>query len=99
MYECVFEPQEMMIVVLVQLTIKLRKCVSEELGSSNVEISYKIQHRDFHHTLVEVSCAILHHFHGDDLLCFQILAFHNLSESALAKHIQNEITVPKKISV
>jgi hypothetical protein len=63
--------------------------------SLTVEISYQIQHRDFHHTLIEVRRAIFHHFHGNDLLCFQILALHNLSEGALAKHIQNEITVPK----
>jgi hypothetical protein len=31
MYECVLEPQEMMIIVLVELTIKLRKCVSQGL--------------------------------------------------------------------
>ena len=99
MYECVFESEEMMIVVLVQLTVKLRRCVSQELGLSIVEISYKIQHRDLHHTLVEVRRTILHHFHGNDLLCFEILALHNLSESALAKHIQNEIAVPKKTSV
>lgn len=57
--------------------------------------SYQIQHRDFHHTLVEVCGSVLDHLDSNHLLCLQVLTFHHLSESALTEHIEDQISVPE----
>jgi hypothetical protein len=56
--------------------------------------THQVKHRDFHHTLVEVCRLILDHFHCDNLLGFQVLAFNHLTEGTLAENVENEISVP-----
>lgn len=53
----------------------------------------QIEDRHFHHTLVEVCGPILDNFHSHDFLCLQVLAFHDLTESALTQDIQDEISI------
>lgn len=44
---------------------------------------YQVEHRDLHHTLVEVGCPVLDDLHSDHLLCLQILAFYDLPKRTL----------------
>jgi hypothetical protein len=43
----------------------------------------QIQHRNFHHTLVEVGRLVLDDFDSHYFTRFQVLAFHNLAEGTL----------------
>lgn len=52
-------------------------------------ITYQIQNRHFHHTLVEVGGAILDDLHRNYLLGLQILTFDNLAKRALAENVEN----------
>lgn len=45
---------------------------------------YQIKHRNFHHTLVEISCAIFNDLDGYNLLRLEVLAFDYLTKSTLA---------------
>ena len=53
----------------------------------------QVQNGDLHHRLVEVSSLILDDFDSDDFLRFEILAFDDLSESALAQDIEDKVAV------
>jgi hypothetical protein len=55
--------------------------------------AYQVEHRDFHHALVEVRGPVLDNLDRDNLLRLQILAFHDLAESALTKDIQYQVPV------
>lgn len=55
---------------------------------------YQVQYRHLHHALVEVRGAVLDHLDGHDLLCLQVLALDDLTESTLAQHIEDKIPVP-----
>ena len=89
--ECVLESQKMMVVILVHLFIQLRHvslaytCLSWD--------THQIKHRHLHHTLVEVCCPVLDDLYCDNLLCLQILALDDLTESTLTKNIQDEVPV------
>ena len=56
-------------------------------------LSYQIEDRHFHHTLVEVGCPVLHYLYCHDFLSFQILALDYLTESSLAKDIEDKVPV------
>jgi len=73
--ECVFEAENMMVVVLVHSTVE------------------KIQHRDFHHTLIEVGGSVLDHLDCDHLLRSEILTFDDLAKSSLTQHIEDKVSV------
>lgn len=92
-YEGVFQPQQMMIIVLVELRIELYRC-QRRAQDHDPARSYQVQNRDLHHALVEVSSAILDDLHGNNLLCLEILAFHDLAECSLAQNVQYQIPIP-----
>ena len=56
----------------------------------------QIQHRDLHHTLIEVGSPVLDDLDGNDFLRLQILTLDHLSEGTLTKHIENEVPVPER---
>lgn len=57
-------------------------------------VAYQVQHRNFHHALIEVCGAIFHNFDGNNLLRFEILAFNDLAKCPLSEHVKDEISVP-----
>lgn len=61
--------------------------------------TYQIQDGHFHHALVEIGSPILDNLDGDDFLRLEVLTFHDLAESALAQHVENEISVPGNMRV
>lgn len=73
--------------------LEIEPGVNCQMRSICVEMTHQFQNSHFHHTLVEVSRLILHHFDRDDLVRFHILTFDNLAERALAKNVQNEVPV------
>ncbi len=81
----------MMIIVLVHLLVQLGD-VSNFLADLSRR-TYQIKHRDFHHTLIEIGGPVLDNLYSDHLLCFQILAFHDLPKRTLPKHVKNEISI------
>jgi hypothetical protein len=96
--EGIFESQEVVIVVLVQLGVELCS-VSIPNGSkqwAGTSATDQIQNRHLHHALVEVCCAVLDDLDGDNFLGFHVLAFHDLAERALAENIQDQISVPEQ---
>jgi len=60
------------------------------LVHSSVE---QVQHRDLHHTLIEVGCLVLHNLDRDHLLSFQVLALDYLTECTLTKNVQDQVSV------
>lgn len=54
-------------------------------------VTYQLQYRNFHHTLVEVGWLILDNLDSHNLMSFHILTFDNLSESPLTEDIENEV--------
>jgi hypothetical protein len=58
---------------------------------------YQIEHRNLHHTLVEIGCAIFDDLDGHDLLGLEILAFDDLAKGALTQHIEDEIAISTQI--
>lgn len=66
-------------------------------GGAPVWKTYQIKHRNFHHTLVKVSRAILDDLDGNNLLRLEVLAFDDLAKSTLAQHIENEVSIPAEI--
>jgi hypothetical protein len=52
--------------------------------SAGDEMAYQIQDGDFHHALVEVGGLIFDNLNRHNLLGFQVLTFHDLTEGALA---------------
>lgn len=58
--------------------------------------AYKIKHRNLHHALVEVRGPILDNLDCDDLLRLQVLAFHDLSKSALTEDVQYQVPIPSQ---
>lgn len=65
---------------------------AKHLGRNHF-VTYQVQNRNLHHTLIEVSSAILHHLDGYNLLRLEVLAFHYLTEGSLAENIKNEVTI------
>lgn len=99
----VFEPEEMVVVVLVQLGIQLVGPVSKHHSpplptsiESQTLRTYQIKNRHLHHTLVEVSCAVLDNLDSNDLLSLHVLALNDLAEGALAKNVEDQIPVPRR---
>ena len=78
-----------MIVVLVELTVELESSISAWSSELSEAGSYQIQHRYFHHTLVEVGSSIFDDFHCHNFLGFEVLTFYHLSKGALAKNIED----------
>ena len=97
MDEGVLEPEEMVVVVLVELGIKLESPLSARRESSPGGLTafstYQIQDRDFHHTLVEIGRAVLDHLDRDNLLRLHVLALYHLAEGTLAKDVEDQIAV------
>lgn len=56
-------------------------------------MTYQVQNRHLHHTLVEVRGAVLDDLDCDDLLGLQILTFDDLPKRTLAQHIQDQISI------
>lgn len=50
---------------------------------------YQIEHRDFHHALIEVSGSIFDNLYRHDLLGFKILAFYHLAKGTLTKNVED----------
>lgn len=57
-------------------------------------MTHQVEYRHLHHTLVKIGCPILDNLDCDNLLRFEILTLDDLSKSSLAKHIQDQISVP-----
>lgn len=92
--ECIFQSEQVMVVVLVVLAIELcEPDISMNLPISAQE-THQVQDRHLHHTLVEVCGLVLDDLDGNNLLRFQVLALDDLSECPLSQHIQNEVPVP-----
>lgn len=97
----VFEPEEMVVVVLVQLGVQLVGPVSKHpFPPTSIESqtlrTYQIKNRHLHHTLVEVSCAVLDNLDSNDLLSLHVLALNDLAEGALAKNVEDQIPIPRR---
>jgi hypothetical protein len=58
---------------------------------------YQIKHRNFHHTLVKVSRAVLDDLDSNNLLRLEVLTLDDLTKSSLAQHVENEVSVPVEI--
>ena len=56
--------------------------------------THKIQNRHFHHTLVEVSSAVLNHLDRHHFLRLQVLTLDNLTKCPLSENVEYKITVP-----
>lgn len=95
--ESILKPQQVVIVILVELRIQLGTLVSA-LRDANRAVSYQVQDGNLHHTLVKVCCPILDNLDSDNFLCLQILALHHLAKGSLAKNIENQIAVPRNLS-
>lgn len=94
--EGVPEAEKVMVIVLVQLGVELYSLVRRRIKSGTWEgtgRAYQVQDRNLHHTLVKVRRPVLNDLDGDHLLRLQVLALNDLTESALPKDIENEITV------
>lgn len=91
----ILQPKEVVIVVLIIFTVELWL----EIGVSNDAMEremidpYQVQHRNLHHTLIEVGCLVLDNFDCDDFLGLQVLTLHHLTEGSLAQNIENEVTI------
>lgn len=72
--------------------------VSEGLNPEDLSTTYQVQNRDFHHTLVKICRFVLYDFDSNHFLGFQVLTFHDLAEGTLTQHIENQISIPKKVS-
>jgi hypothetical protein len=58
-----------------------------------MEATYQVENGHFHHTLIEIGCAIFDDFDSYHFLGFEILTLDDLAESTLTQHIQDEISV------
>lgn len=56
-------------------------------------LAHQVENGHLHHALIEVCRSILDNLHRDNLLCLQVLAFHNLTERPLTQNVENEITI------
>jgi hypothetical protein len=54
----------------------------------------QLEDGDLHHRLVEVGRLVLHDLDGDDLVRFDVLAFDDLAEGALAEDVEDEVPAP-----
>lgn len=79
---------------LSSLVLSWKINVSGRVKSSSGELSYQVQNRHFHHTLVEVCCAVLDDFYSHDLLSLEILTLDDLAESALTQNIEDKVPIP-----
>lgn len=91
-YKSVFQPEQVMVIVLIQFAVQLRVC--EWRSRYLIVWAYQIEDRNLHHTLIEIGCSVLYYLHSDDLLCFEVLAFDDLTECTLTQHVQDQIPVP-----
>lgn len=91
--ESILQSQNMMIVMLIKLTVKLR-LISNHSFTAEKRVSYQVKNRHFHHALIEVCRFVLDNLHGHHLLRLQILALDDLAKRALPKHIQNQVPIP-----
>lgn len=83
----------MVVVVPVKLGVELRNCQSPwQVGRP--QKTYQIQHRHFHHALVEVGGSVLDNLDSNHFLRLQVLAFDDLAESTLAEDVEDEVPVP-----
>lgn len=99
-YEGILESQQMVVIVLVEFRVEL----SSQLASFSIcpfstGKTYQVQHRYFHHTLIEVRCAVLDDLDCDNLLGLEVLTLDDLTKCALAEHVQDQISVPKCVSI
>jgi hypothetical protein len=60
-----------------------------------MEATYQVENGHFHHTLIEIGCAIFDDLDSYHFLGFEILTLDDLAESTLTQHIQDEISVPE----
>jgi hypothetical protein len=88
----IFQSQQVVVVVLVHLLVQLPHCQLCANAALLVK-TYQIEHRHFHHTLVEVRCSVLDNLDCNHLLCLQVLAFYDLSKSTLTQYVQDQIPV------
>lgn len=86
-----------MVIILVQFAIDLNwwQSVSIERYGKTTGSSYQVQHRNFHHALVEVRGAVLDHFDSHHFLRLQILTFNNLTKCPLAENVENKVPIPE----
>lgn len=61
-------------------------------------MTYQVENRHLHHTLVEVRRAVLDNLDSHDLLRLKILTLDDLAKRALAEHIQDQVSVPSERS-
>ena len=93
-YESIFETQKMMVVILVQFSIELELGLAFAQRETRTRSAHQIQHRYFHHALVEIGGPILDDFHSDYFLGFEILTLDYLPEGALSEDVKNQIPIP-----
>lgn len=87
----------MMIVVLVKLGIELSSCVSHSPQNGKQRLSaYQVEHRHFHHALVEIGSAVLNNLDSHHLLRLEVLALDDLTKRALAQYIKDEVSIPTR---
>jgi hypothetical protein len=92
--ECVLQSKQVVVIILVVLAIELRD-ISRRSASKTKRATNQIQHRNLHHTLVEVCSLVLDYFNSHHFSCFEILAFHDLTKRTLAQNIENEVPISK----
>lgn len=81
--ECVLETKQMVVIVLVIFAVELRGISEGSNQKGWGYMRYQIQHRNLHHTLVEVGSLVLDDFDSHHFSRFQVLAFHDLAEGTL----------------
>lgn len=79
----------MMFIIWVTRFVELKGV--QDASQKIVNNTDQFQDGDFHHTLVEVSWLVLHHFHRHDFVSFHVLTLDYLSEGALPENIKNQV--------
>jgi hypothetical protein len=93
--KCVFQTKQVVVIVLVVFAVQLSRELARIQRTKAGGKIYQVQHRNLHHTLVEVGRLILDDLDGHNLSGFQVLAFHDLSEGTLAQYIENEVSISR----
>lgn len=56
----------------------------------------QLQDGHLHHTLIEIGWLVFHHLNGHYFMGLHVLAFHHLTERALAENVQYQVSVELK---
>ena len=91
-YKGVFQSQEVMVIILIELRVELQRC-KHAINRVLLGYSYQVKDRYLHHTLVEICRPILDYLYCHYFLGFQVLAFYDLTKRSLTENIQDQVPI------